>query len=271
MLRSVPLSLISLSLLLSQGCTPKKKAGHGSNSDTASVSVGPEAIDGVWAKNIVFTSQTSFLNNTAKAKVGRYSLVNLTVKDGQVLVQEKACDIQGVTSSPAVISFPRTFMRSLPDRSYSYQLTGETGHQQLSLKKMVELFGTKLANPLSDPLPSAPDDGRVADSDADGQPGVTVELSLNTFVKLAAQIYEVQRNIWNEDVTLIDAGTMRGSVSWTVEQNIIGSNIPLVAQAKADVEILNAESSVIMRKLPAGSGCDVVLQQKANLFPALVP
>lgn len=254
-----------LPLALQTACEPKKKA----SSELATVSA--TSLEGVWAKHMVFASETSLLNNKAKAKVGRYNLVRISLQDGVVQVSEKACGVDTAASGPLTLSFLPSFIPSLPVRSYSYLIEGSSAGLRLRVQNLVEVVGARLQAPLTEPLPSSSSDPRVFDQDLDGQPGLTVELSVTTFVKIAALIYQTQRTSWSEDLALVDGETLRGSLNWQQDQVTLGANLPLVAEAKAQVTILPNESGVLMRKLGGDASCADVMQQKDSLFPRLTP
>jgi len=96
------------------------------------------------------------------------------------------------------------------------------GNGTIQANGVVWLWGLKgLANPTTDPLPTSADAGTVWDEDMDGHPGVTVDVVLPQ-----GQIYLVKRAFFDFAQASAADGWFTGSLSSTVDQNILGANNP---------------------------------------------
>ncbi|TVQ97874.1 MAG: hypothetical protein EA398_14040 [Deltaproteobacteria bacterium] len=92
------------------------------------------------------------------------------------------------------------------------------------LPRATDVTGARLANPLTDRLPSDPDDPRVFDQDRDGKPGVTVRVR-----GLArGEIHVVQR-AWSVLTGTVDGrDRVVGTVAWDVEQSVLSATNPVL-------------------------------------------
>lgn len=98
---------------------------------------------------------------------------------------------------------------------------GSDGTPVVVFTTIPETMGAVLASPGTDTLPTAADDPRVIDQDNDGNPGITVSL---TGLSLSGQLYAVQRQITSFTGIPVSPDRIEGAVTFTTEQNVVGSN-----------------------------------------------
>jgi hypothetical protein len=253
------LKSLSLALVFVSACGSNPKS-----SDLASQSA--ESLNGTWAKLSINTSDSSAMGIKSQTKVLRYSLLRMESAGEGLAVQEKTCDLTTENSGSSSIKFPRALVASIADRGYNYVLQQNGSSSQLSIKGAAEVLGARLANPAGDPLPSSDTDATLFDQDADGKPGISVDVSAKAFVTISGTIYLSQRQVWDETINVIDENTARGSLVWSQEQKIFGASNPIFTSVSAVVTPLQDQSSVALKRLPDGAGCAEVLAQKAALF-----
>ncbi len=83
-------------------------------------------------------------------------------------------------------------------------------------------IGIRLEDPANDPLPTDPDDPRIADDDHDGKPGVTVRIKVTDTI--SGELYIARREIFAYDVLGQDDGSLTGTVDDHSEQLIVGAS-----------------------------------------------
>lgn len=245
-----PYVILMLLLTSATGCS-RIEPSHQLSSELTSV-----PLAGTWAKVAKISSSASALGIESQTTIFRYSLVTLQEQDGSVLVADKPCNIRSESSGGSSLRFPQALIDSLPNREYSYQVSRSADAVQLSLENNVEILGATLANPLTDPMPKNKEDPAVIDMDGDGQPGISVEVTARALIKIKGTMYLAQRQIFNEQLSVIDAATMQGKIIWRQEQSILGSSNPILSTVVPTVTPL--DSTVTLKKLNDGASCDDV-------------
>lgn len=255
--------ILALPLLI-MSCIAKPK-----NASTVLTTTPVVNLAGTWAKRVINTNDSSALGIKSRSKITRYNLIQTQVDGDKVLVQEKTCDFTVENSGSSSLEFPPAFTASIADTSYTYQFASTPGLGTLAIKDKVEVFGARLSDPRSEALPSSRDDARVFDQDADGEPGFTVGVKAKVLVTVSGKIYLVQRQISNETLSISDADTIKGSVSASQEQKTLGSSNPLFATVSPSVIPVPDQSTVVLRRLAAGSTCETIKAQLKPLFSNL--
>jgi len=118
-------------------------------------------------------------------------------------------------------------------------------------------------------LPTSADDSRIIDQDGDGNPGVTVEVAAKALFTIKGRVYLVQRTIWSERAIINDATKITGLVTWIPEQKTLGSSNSILTTVAPSITAIASESTFVMAKIPDGSSCGTMLNQRDQLFPLL--
>ncbi|MEW5825562.1 MAG: hypothetical protein AB1778_01915 [Candidatus Bipolaricaulota bacterium] len=126
----------------------------------------------------------------------------------------------------AKTEIPDAFMRSLMPHPREASVREQNGEICFEQPSYVEVRGAILENPETDVLPLGPEDPRVVDQDADGFPGMTVNVSLLGLMQ--AQIYVVQRVQYALQGVVVSPDRIEGLVDWTDEQVILSATSPLL-------------------------------------------
>jgi len=114
---------------------------------------------------------------------------------------------------------PETFMAALdPAPRYAELRETEEGIRFEQLP-YVEVRGAILQNPAEDPLPNDVDDPRVVDQDGDGQPGMTVRVTVLGIVE--GETYIVQRVRYRLLGFVIGPDRIEGRIEWADEQVVL--------------------------------------------------
>jgi hypothetical protein len=127
--------------------------------------------------------------------------------------------------SPAVAGLqtyvPDLIPQHLPEEHLEAILLGPHPGDRYVTTELFETFGLKDIGE-SEPLPTTADDGRVVDQDADGHPGVTLELGNNL-----CDIYIVQRTRSRLTGTVRNAGLVDGTFWSTLDKVVLDATQPL--------------------------------------------
>jgi hypothetical protein len=258
-----------LAALATVGITSLAGCGHApaaDGSDLADAST-PAALAGTWAKQMVFFSESSALGITSRSKVERLLLVRATSDGDQLVTSEEHCEVNTVSSAAAKIGFPESLVRALPMRRQTFTLRDEAGQLRLAAPATVEVLGARLADAANDPLPQSPSDPKVFDLDADGQPGVTIQVSGRVvLININARIYVTQRTLTQESGTLRDSQTIAGSLRWSMEQYTMGSDNSILARLTPSITPRLDGSEFTMRKLSDDATCATLKARYVSLF-----
>jgi hypothetical protein len=223
--------------------------------------------EGVWAKQMILASESSAVGIRSTSKIERLILVKMTKHDDLLETTEELCDIRTTASNGATLAFPDAFRRLLSPRQASYQLHAGAAGAQVVGGRVVELLGARLRDEVRGALPTSDDDPAVVDQDADGHPGVTVEVSARAlFVTVEGKVYLTQRTITQETGTLQSADLIRGKIDWSFEQKVLGSDSRILSSVSPSTTVLPEQSEFTMRKLGDGDTCASMLRQYDRLF-----
>ncbi len=252
----VSMSLAASLLSLVNGC------GQTATEFSELASVPRAQLAGTWAKRMQSVSDSSALGVNSQSKIIRTNLVTL-IPDGALMrVEEKACALRAENSGSSALAFPAAFLKGIGKRSYVYETSGEADVSALRLTQAVEIFGARLQDPLLDALPADSGDARLVDQDQDGKPGMTVDVSVKVLLTVKGSIYVSQRQVWSEELTVVDANRIQGRYIWSTEQNILGSSNALFTTVKPTVTPQLDQSSIDMVRLPEGADCDAAVVAK---------
>jgi hypothetical protein len=96
----------------------------------------------------------------------------VTVSEGQSRFRVQPCAVVSSKASGAKPLVPDEVLGALTP----IEVAGRLDQESLEIDRVALLFGVRgLADPASDPLPGARDDGRIFDGDGDGSPGIRVQ------------------------------------------------------------------------------------------------
>ena len=121
-----------------------------------------------------------------------------------------------------------------------------------------------------DVLPTVASDSRIRDSDGDGKPGVSANVRANlVFTRVEGTLYLAQWNRARYAGTRRSDGALEGENFDTSEQNVIGSDNPMLASNRpivvADSDV--SENRILLAPLAAPITCQTLLSQLDTLFP----
>jgi hypothetical protein len=185
-------------------------------------------LTGTWAMAQIYP-QTAVL--PLAGEVPRSSTVVQFVdvaQDGETLTMyDRYCFTVVDDGTPLVkTEIPQAFMAALVPTLRTAVLRVTDQGVAFEAADYVEVRGAVLDNPAADPLPLDPLDPRVIDQDGDGQPGMTVRVTVLGIVK--GETYIVQRVQYRLTGWVIGADRIEGRIEWTDEQVVLAATNPLL-------------------------------------------
>ena len=117
------------------------------------------------------------------------------------------------------------------------------------------------------PLPSDPMDPNISDPDRDGKPGVTVRFIIYGFIR--AELYVARREIFQNDLTLYSDGSLRGTVTDSSEQLVIGATLPILNTPNSPPQYDDPGLNPVLL-IPAPDDldtCEELMSHRDALFP----
>jgi hypothetical protein len=122
----------------------------------------------------------------------------------------------------------------------------------------VQVNGARLSDPEHDPLPGTPDDPRVIDQDADGQPGITTRITVLGLI--SGEAYVVQRVRLAYRGVFKTADRLRGRVLWEEEQITLGASSIWLAQPAQGRPDPNLDHSYfLLLRIKGDEPCEEIL------------
>lgn len=232
----------------------------------SSMTVLPQVdISGVWAK-LVVSSQLSDVPFAGRVRQQTISiqLVNIRQSGGTVTLEAQTCALEFDSGTSLVqIRFPESFVNSLGIDVKQAQFDPTT--LSFVQPRTTYLRGVRLQDPEKDPLPTDPKDPRIFDQDADGKPGMTLQVSVIGLFN--AEIYIIQRD-WNSlRGRLTSSTTLDGLVEWGSEQVILGATNPIFLNNNPTFPDPNLNNSFFRStRVNNGTSCEQIRGQRDRLF-----
>ena len=149
-------------------------------------------------------------------------------QDGETLtMRDRYCFTLVDDGTPLVkTEIPEAFMAALVPTPRTAVLRATEEGIAFDAANYVEVRGAVLDDPLTDPLPIDPVDPRVIDQDGDGQPGMTVRVTVLGIVE--GETYIVQRVQYRLTGWVIGPDRIEGRIEWTDEQVVLAATNALL-------------------------------------------
>jgi hypothetical protein len=134
----------------------------------------------------------------------------------------------------------------------------DSGQLTLTLPTLIEVFGAILTDPACEALPVDANDPRLFDTDGDGFPGITVDLS----GLISGTLRSVQRQATALRGMAVAADRVEGGMAYESDQSVVASDPPSIrtlytgSQSSADPTVCS--SSFVMVRVPTVADAGVV-------------
>ena len=201
-----------------------------------------------------------------KTLIISYGFTDLDEVDGELVANETFCFSEHRSDQPIEVEMPDAATRAIRPVPIAVDLTVEDGRARLFRPETPTGVGVDLENPAKDPLPTDPNDPRIADDDKDGKPGVTARIVVSP--EIQGEIYLARREIFAYDVDEQRDGSLTGVVEDRSEQLVVGASNPIfVAQDPWTQHPDRSKSPIILRPVKRSWDCDRLRAERDALFP----
>jgi hypothetical protein len=163
-------------------------------------------------------------------------------------------------------SLSEALVASIPDfdATATYRADGT-----FTVDRIYQLMGTTLADPSDKAsLPTEPDDPRVFDQEADGNPGMTVRIQ---GLSLDGRVYNTQWSSTAPTGATVSPDRIEGLLDFDARETVLGSD-PAIIATLAPASTPHPEacwSTFQMERLSADATCSTVNDSLLTLFPDL--
>ncbi|MCS7273948.1 MAG: hypothetical protein NZ610_00865 [Candidatus Bipolaricaulota bacterium] len=227
--------------------------------------VQPVDISGVWAQ-LVVSSQLSEVPFAGRVRQQTISIQRVIIKQNgeAVTLEAQTCALEFDSGTPLVqLKFPEKFVNALGVDIKSAQFDLRT--LNFVQPRTTYLRGVRLQDPVRDSLPTDPKDPRIFDQDGDGNPGMTLQITVVGI--LSGEIYVIQRD-WNVlRGRLTSSTTLDGLVEWGSEQVIIGATNSIFLNPNPTFPDPNPNNSFFRStRVSNATSCEQIRAQRDRLF-----
>ncbi|MEM8706784.1 MAG: hypothetical protein AAGE98_10030 [Actinomycetota bacterium] len=127
--------------------------------------------------------------------------------------------------------------------------------------------GIRLDDPFTESLPTDPSDPRIVDDDGDGQPGITVTITVTD--DLQGELYIARREIFAYEARLTEPDRLDGTVTDDSEQLVIGASDPIFATSPANWRQHPdpTKSPVLLLRVDESWDCERLRAEREAIFP----
>lgn len=218
---------------------------------------------GTWA---LFSKFYANVQGFGGAQISRSFYLQEYTQFGEMLnATETLCTIEVDSEDGGTqIRLGPGYASSQPVVSRNGTLVPNNGGFDIDLTTSYQVRGIDLADELNDPLPTDIADPRIVDEDGDGNPGLTLLVD----GLLSGQLYTIQRDFNGYSGTQTAEDRIDGLGTWGNELIYLATNpdflIDLVNPALPDPD--PSLHTFQMVRIPAGSDCAYILQNRCALF-----
>lgn len=208
----------------------------------------------------------AYEGNDMKTMIISYGFTDLDRVDGRLVSNDSFCFSEARTDQPIQIRFSDAATQAIDPVPVEVEVTVEDGVARVERPETPTGIGVRLENPARDSLPTDPNDPRIADDDADGKPGVTVEVVVSP--ELRGEIYIARREIFAYEVDEQADGSLTGVVRDRSEQLVVGASDPLFQSSGQWTQHADlSKSPIILKPVERSWDCERLRAERDALFP----
>lgn len=175
-----------------------------------------------------------------------------------VLRSEAICAmVFNMGTSLVQISVMPAFLAAVRIGPLAGKLVPSEAGMAFMIPEFVVLNGVRLADPISEALPTSPYDPRVLDLDGDGKPGFTV--TVRVFGLISGETSVVQRLRQEYRGTVLGPDLVRGTISWKDEQVTLGASASFfLIPGKGRPDPDPTRSFFVLRRIQGDENCEEI-------------
>lgn len=237
-------------------------AAEASHDETPSDTEVLERLEGRYAHYDVVAYEGSDM----KTMIISYGFTDLDRVDGGLESNDSFCFSEARSDQPIQIVFSDAATQAIKPVPAEVAVTVMDGVAHVERPETPTGIGVRLEDPARDPLPTDPNDPRISDDDADGKPGVTVEVVVSP--ELRGEIYIARREIFAYEVDEQPDGSLTGVVKDRSEQLVIGASDPLFQSSGQWTQHADlSKSPIILKPVERSWDCERLRAERDALFP----
>jgi len=190
-------------------------------------------IVGHYAHYDVVAYEDTTTKTTMRTFIISYGFTDFFLEDGKLMQSDRFLRAeQKLSRKKATSVFSEKAVQAIKPRVQEVELSYKDGKWQIYRPATPSLLGIT-GDPLQ-PLSTDPEDSRLTDPDEDGNPGVTVSISVGRF--FSGEIYITRREIFRNYVSLNSNGTLTGYIEDRSEQFVVGASKKILNQPSNSVQ-----------------------------------
>ena len=191
------------------------------------------AIVGHYAHFDVVAYEDTTTRTTMRTFIVSYGFTDFYLEEGKLMQSDRFVHAeQKLSRKNAKSVFSKEAVQAIKPRVQEIELEQKNGVWHIHRPATPSLLGIK-GDP-REPLSTDPEDPNLTDPDGDGNPGVTVKISVGKFFK--GEIYITRREIFSNYLTLKNDGTLSGYVVDRSEQFVVGASKKILTQESNSVQ-----------------------------------
>lgn len=224
------------------------------------------AIEGHYAHYDVIAYEDITTRTPMRTLIISYGFTDFEIRDGRLYQTDCFCHAEQKLSQRGATSvFSDEATQAIEPREREVELRFADGEWTVFRPASPTLLG--ITGDPSQPLSTDPDDPAITDPDGDGNPGVTVRISVGSFFN--GEIYITRREIFRDYLTLNSNGNLYGHVEDDSEQFVVGASKRVLAQPSNAVQLRDPGMNpiILVRVSDDLDTCDELMESRDLLFP----
>lgn len=232
----------------------------------ASLEEAMQAIVGHYGHYDVVAYEDTTTKTTMRTFIISYGFTDFYLEEGKLMQADRFVHAEQKLSNPNAESvFSDAATQAIKPRVQEVELSFKNGKWHLYRPPTPSLLG--IDGDPSKPLSTDPDDPNLTDPDRDGNPGVTVKISVGNFFE--GEIYITRREIFSNYLTLNGNGTLSGYVVDESEQFVVGASKKILRQESNSIQHPDKGLSQVLL-VPIDPGIDTpeeLMSIRDDIFP----
>lgn len=223
-------------------------------------------IVGHYAHYDVVAYEDTTTRTTMRSFIISYGFTDFYLEDGKLIQSDRFVHSeQKLSRKKASSIISDEAVRAIKPRVKEVELSFVDGRWHVYRPATPSLLGIN-GDPLQ-PLSTDLNDPNLTDPDEDGNPGVTVKISVGKFFK--GEIYLTRREIFSNYLTLNSNGTLSGYIEDRSEQFIVGASKKILTQPSNSIQYPDKGLNPILL-VPISDEIDTpeeLMELRDELFP----
>jgi len=240
--------------------------GESNTTQPADLESARKAIVGHYAHYDVVAYEDTTTKTTMRSFIISYGFTDLYLEEGKLMQSDRFVHAaQKLSRKNASSGISDEAVQAIRPRVQEVDLSFKEGRWHVYRPATPSLLGIQ-GDP-SKPLSTDADDPNITDPDMDGNPGVTVRISVGKF--FTGEIYIIRREIFTNYLTLNNNGTISGHVEDRSEQFVVGASKKILNQPSNSFQHPEKGLSQVLL-VPIDPGIDTpeeLMEIRDEIFP----